>query len=83
MCVGMLAKIADTRLVQRSTSSPVRIETGIIETNGTSGNASRSASQPRRAPAQIAMTTSFTVAPMAFFSVLMSDNGTDRAAKVR
>ena len=38
--VGMGAKMADTRFVQRSSSSPVRIDTGIMATSGLVGSAS-------------------------------------------
>ena len=75
--------MADTRLVQRSASSPVRTDTGIMATSGWSGRASWASSHVRSPPAQTAITTSLTVAPRAFLIALMSDSDAERKAKRR
>ena len=59
--VGRSATIADTRFVQGSSSSPVRIDTGTIARRAPSGSASCSIRYSRSAPVQIAMTRGGTV----------------------
>ena len=72
-----------TRLVHGSSSSPVRIDTGTIARNGASGSASWRSRYSRSAPAQIAITTSLTVQPVASFSALMLASAVDRIANRR
>ena len=81
--VGSSATIPDTRFVHGSASSPVRIETGTIARSGASGSASCSIRYSRSAPAQIAITTSLTVPPVASFSRLMLASFECRIAKRR
>ena len=82
---GSEAKIADTRLVHRSASSPVRTETGIMATSGSSGSASCSSSHVRSPPAHTAITTSLTVAPERALDVLdgLERHRPEREAPVR
>ena len=81
--VGSSATIADTRFVHGSSSSPVRIDTGTIARSGSSGRASCSIRYSRNAPVQIAMTTSFSVPPVASFRRLRFESCIDRMAKRR
>ncbi len=73
----------DTRFVQGSSSSPVRIDTGTIARNGLSGSASWWSRYSRSAPAQIAITMSLTVQPVASLSALMFSSEVERIAKRR
>ncbi len=81
--VGSDAKMADTRFVHFSVSSPVRIETGIIAPSGLSGSASCCSSHVRSPPAHTAITTSFTVAPSAFLMPFTDSSDADRNANRR
>ena len=81
--VGRRVESMDTRLVQRSASSPVRIETGTSATSGSSGSASCSSSQVRSPPAQTAMTTSLTVAPKADLMALTAGSDAEPIASLR
>ncbi len=81
--VGSSAMMLDTRFVQGSSSSPVRIDTGTIARNGLSGSASWWSRYSRSAPAQIAITMSLTVQPVAVFSALMFSSEVERIAKRR
>jgi hypothetical protein len=81
--VGRTADSIESRFVQRSVSSPVRIETGISATSESSGSASWRSSQARRPPAHTARTTSFTVASSCDLIALMSRSGVDRIASLR
>jgi len=60
-----------------------RTETGTIASSGSSGSASWSRSQRRSAPAHSAITTSFTVAPSAFFTFFTELIGKDPNANRR
>ena len=73
----------DTRLVQSSASSPERIETGTMARSGLSGSASWRSRYSRSAPAEMAMTTSLTVPPVASFNRLMLASDVERMAKRR
>ena len=81
--VGRSATMPDTRLVHVSSSSPVRMETGTIARSGRSGSASWRSRYSRSAPAEIAMTTSLSVPPVASFSRLRLDSDAERMAKRR
>ena len=59
------------------------MDTGTIARSGSAGNASWRIRYSRSAPAQIAMTTSFTVPPVASFSALMLLSATVRMANRR
>jgi hypothetical protein len=75
--------MAPTRFVHGSSSRPVRIDTGTIALSGCSGSASWRSRYSRKAPVQIAMTTSLTVQPVASLSALMFPIDVDRIAKRR
>ena len=75
--------MADTRLVHGSSSSPVRIDTGTIARSGRSGSASWASRYSRSPPAQIAMTMSLTVPPVASLRRLMFSRDVVRMAKRR
>ena len=81
--VGRSAMMLDTRLVHGSVSSPVRMLTGTIARSGLSGSASCLIRYSRNAPAQMAITTSLTVPPVAFLSALMFSSDVPRMAKRR
>ena len=81
--VGSVAKMAETRLVHFSVSSPLRIETGTIATSGSSGSSSWSSSHRRSPPAHMAMTTSLTVAPRAFLTSFTAASEVERKANRR
>ena len=81
--VGMSAMMPPTRLVQGSSSSPVRIDTGTIARSGASGSASCRSRYSRKAPVQIAITTSLTVHPVASFNALMLPSAVERIANRR
>ena len=73
----------DTKFVQGSASLPVRMLTGTIARNGLSGSASCLMRYSRSAPAQMAMTTSLRVPPVAFFSAFRFSSDVPRIAKRR
>ena len=81
--VGSTASIADTLLPSAPWLAGSRTETGIIATSGVSGSASCSVSQRRSAPAHIAITTSLTETPNAFFTSLTRPRSTLRNATRR
>ena len=78
-----MASIADTLLPSAPLLAGSRTDTGIIATSGCSGSASCLMSQRRRAPAHIAITTSLTDTPKAFFTVLTVARSTLRSASLR
>ena len=75
--------MADTLLPSAPLLAGSRTETGIIAMSGWDGSASRSASQRRRAPAHMAITTSLTETPKAFLTVLTVARSTLRNANLR
>ena len=75
--------IDDTRFVHGSSSRPVRTDTGTIARSGSSGNASWCSRYSRNAPAQIAITTSLTVPPVASLRRLMLASDSERMANRR
>ena len=81
--VGRTAESIDTRLVQRSVSSPVRTETGTRATSGSAGSAPRRSRKVRSPPVQAAMTTSLRVTPNADFTCLTTSSDVDRMASFR
>src|ERR1700739_2714624 len=81
--VGNSATRPETRLVHGSSSSPVRVDTGTMARSGRSGSASGDSRYWRRPPAQMAITMSFTVPPVAFLSALTFSNDVVRMAKRR
>ena len=81
--VGSGASIADTLLPSAPLLAGSRTDTGIIATSGWSGSASWSMSQRRSAPAHIAITTSLTDTPKAFFTALTVSRLTLRNANRR
>jgi hypothetical protein len=81
--VGSSATIDETRLVHGSSSSPVLIDTGTIARNGCAGRASRRSRNSRSAPAQTAITTSFTVPPVASLSAFTLSSAVERIANRR
>ena len=82
-CVGSVASMADTLFPIAPLLAGSRTDTGIIATSGTSGSASWSISQRRSAPALIAITTSLTEKPKAFFTFLTLSSSTLRKATRR
>ena len=81
--VGSGASIADTLLPSAPLLAGSRTDTGIIAISGWSGSASWSMSQRRSAPAHIAITTSLTDTPKAFFTILTVSRSTLRKANRR
>ena len=81
--VGSGASIADTLLPSAPLLAGSRTDTGIIAISGWSGSASWSMSQRRSAPAHIAITTSLTDTPKAFFTILTVARSTLRNANLR
>ncbi len=67
----------------RAISAGSSVDTGTPATNGFAGNASRSRSHARSAPATIASTTSFTVTPNAALTSFTSRSGSVAVANER
>ena len=67
---GEEVKVVATRLPSAPFSSSDRTETGTIATSGPSGDSPFASRYRRRAPAQRASTTSFTVEPVCFLRAL-------------
>ena len=78
-----MASMADTLFPSAPLLAGSRTDTGIIAMSGWLGSASWSVSQRRSAPAHIAITTSLTDTPKAFFTVLTSARSTLRNANLR
>jgi len=76
--VGLVGRqgaiMAETWLPNEPRSASVRTDTGTMARSGSAGSSSWSMSQRRSAPAQMAMTTSFTVTPAAFFTAFTSSS---------
>src|SRR6202008_3782131 len=81
--VGNSATRPETRLVHGSSSWPVRMDTGTMARSGQSGSASWDSRYWRSPPAQIAITMSFTVPPVAFLSALIFSKDVVRMANRR